>query len=208
MRRTGATSVRATASASAVARLREALVDGRLTLQEFSERAGRAYGTQGRTELERLVAELPLEPVARSTPPQASHRAVFSELARRGRWRGPPRSELRCTFGTINLDLRASTNYECSGRVRRLQPLRHRHVIVPEGVPVEVEGGRLPASQKIETSAGPVVAGAPRLLIRISGPGGTLHVRSTPHPERIEALIERPLRALVEQPERGQDSLS
>jgi hypothetical protein len=49
---------------------------------------------------------------------------------------------------------------------------------VPQGIQVTVEGGGMFASQVIEPSAVPPVAGSPQLRIRLSGPGGTLYVRS------------------------------
>jgi hypothetical protein len=51
-------------------------------------------------------------------------------------------------------------------------------VVVPDGITVTVDGGGMFASQVIEPPASPPVPGSPRLRIRVSGPGGTLYVRS------------------------------
>ncbi len=51
-------------------------------------------------------------------------------------------------------------------------------VLVPAGVQLEVEGSAPFASQVIEPPSRPPPAGAPRLRIRASGPGGTLYVRA------------------------------
>jgi hypothetical protein len=51
-------------------------------------------------------------------------------------------------------------------------------VLVPLGVQLDVEGSAPFASQVIEPPSMPPPAGAPRLRIRTSGPGGTLYVRA------------------------------
>lgn len=57
-------------------------------------------------------------------------------------------------------------------------------VLVPPGLIVDVEGGGAFASQVLEPPDWPPLAGAPRLRIRVSGPGGTLYVRS-PEPDGL-----------------------
>jgi hypothetical protein len=175
----------------AVAKLRDAVVDGRLTLEEFTERVGLAHQTPQRRELERLVADLPAAQAPPEAPVETAHRAIFSELTRRGRWRVPPRSAYRSIFGTIELDLRDAT---LSGELTELDVYNFFGtvtVIVPVGAAVEVEGGGVLASQKLQTPAHPVVADAPRLLIRARGAGGTLYVRGSPRPDGVEAVLRR-----------------
>jgi hypothetical protein len=53
-------------------------------------------------------------------------------------------------------------------------------VIAPPGIAVDVSGGGAFASQVLEPPAWPAPDGAPRVRIRVSGPGGTLYVRSSP----------------------------
>ncbi len=54
-------------------------------------------------------------------------------------------------------------------------------VLVPAGVQFDVEGSAGFASQVIEPASRRPPAGAPRLRIRASGPGGTLYVRAPEH---------------------------
>jgi len=88
-------------------------------------------------------------------------------------------------FGTIVLDLREARLegpevgldiYNLFGTVT---------VVVPPGVAVDVEGGGMFASQVLEPPAWRPPLGAPRLRIRLSGPGGTLYVRS---PDTVDQL--------------------
>jgi hypothetical protein len=162
--------------------LRDAVGEGRLTLEEFSERVGHAQAARTDQELALLTGDLPSDP-AGSAPPSASaeqHRALCSHLVRSGPWSLPAQSSWRSIFGTIDLDLRQARLdgpevvlevYNLFGTVT---------VLVPEGVEVVVRGGGLFASQKIESPAQLPNVGGPRLTIDTRGPGGTLHVRTKP----------------------------
>jgi hypothetical protein len=107
-----------------------------------------------------------------------SQRAVCSRLVRRGAWELSARSSFRSYFGTIVLDLRQATLHGDVVELEIFNLFGTVTLVVPQGIQVTVEGGGMFASQVIEPPAAPPVAGSPRLRIRLSGPGGTLHVRS------------------------------
>jgi hypothetical protein len=175
----------------AVTLLRDAVVDGRLTLEEFSDRVGGAQLVRTEPELAALVADLPS--ASRATAPATagvSHRAVCSRLVRSGPWELPERSEFRSIFGTIDLDLRQATLSSDVVDVEVFNFFGTVTLIVPKGIAVSVEGGGLFASQVIEPPSSPPVPDSPRLRIRASGPGGTLYVRSR-EPAGRWAAIER-----------------
>ena len=91
-----------------VALLRDAVGEGRLTLEEFSERVGLAQAARTDQELVRLTRDLPHDPTTSAPPAAASeeHRAFCSHLIRSGLWSLPAHSSWRSIFGTIDLDLR------------------------------------------------------------------------------------------------------
>jgi hypothetical protein len=164
-----------------VALLREAVAEGRLTLDEFSDRVTQAQVARTEQDLSALVRDLPPAPVvAAPIPAQSRHSAVGSRLVRQGHWELAPRSAYRSIFGTIDLDLRQATLPGGDAELHVFSLFGTVTVIVPEGIAVSVEGGGLFASQVVDPPAAPPVAGAPRLRIVVSGPGGTLHVRSQP----------------------------
>ena len=165
--------------------LSQAVVEGRLTLEEFSDRVGRAQAARTREELALLTQDLPAPSAApapaRSTeavPTPHRHVAAFSRLVRSGPWELAERSEFRCIFGTITLDLSQARLAGSAVALEIFNLFGTVTVLVPEGVDVSVTGGGLFASQVVQPPASRPVQGAPRLLINARGPGGTTYVRS------------------------------
>lgn len=167
-----------------ISQLRDAVGEGRLTLEEFSDRVGLAQSARTDQDLARLTRDLPAAPLAVSTSsaPSEQHQAFFSHLTRSGLWSLPSRSSWRSIFGTIDLDLRRARLAGSDTTLEIYNLFGTVTVIVPEGVEVIVSGGGMFASQKIESPERPPVAGAPRLTIDARGPGGTLYVRPRPKP--------------------------
>jgi hypothetical protein len=173
-----------------VDRLRHAVVDGRLTLEEFSDRVGLAQIARTDQDLARLGSDLPAGRGAPALDDTARHRAFCSRLVRSGPWEIPPRSSYRCLFGTINLDLGQARLAGPEVEIEIFNLFGTVTLIVPDGVRVSVEGGGAFASQVIHPPEAPPVDGAPVLRIRTSGPGGTLYVRSQrPRPNRSAKLL-------------------
>jgi hypothetical protein len=164
-----------------VALLRDAVGEGRLTLEEFTERVGLAQAARTDQELARLTRDLP-EHASAAVPAIAEeeHRVIFSHLVRGGRWPLPARSSWRSIFGTIDLDLRRARLAGPETTIQVYNMFGTVRVIVPEGVEVAVRGSGLFASQKVDSPAQPPIAGAPRLTIETRGPGGTLYVQTRP----------------------------
>jgi Domain of unknown function (DUF1707)/Cell wall-active antibiotics response 4TMS YvqF len=162
-----------------VSLLREAVGEGRLTLEEFTERVGLAQTARTDRELAHLVRDLPAPGSSRPPGPVAEeHRALFSHVARSGPWLLPARSSWRSIFGTIELDLRQARLTDQDTLVEIYNFFGTVTLLVPQGVEVVVRGGGLLASQHIDSPSQRPIAGAPRLTIDTRGPGGTLHVRT------------------------------
>ena len=166
--------------------LTQAVVEGRLTLEEFSDRVGRAQLARTREELATLTEDLPAAPPppgpsATSTEvaaPHERHTAFCSRLVRSGPWELAARSEFRSICGTITLDLSQARLAGPAVELEIFNLFGTVTVIVPESVQVNVSGGGMFASQVIQPPSSPPVPGAPKLRINARGPGGTLYVRS------------------------------
>jgi hypothetical protein len=175
-----------------IALLRLAVGEGRLTLEEFSERVGVAHAARTDQELASLARDLPGNAAA-AVPPAAAfqaHRAFCSHLVRSGTWSVPRRSSWRSICGTIDLDLRQARLAGPETVLEVYNLFGTVTVIVPEGVEVLVRGGGLFASQKIDSPERPPVGGGPSLTIDVRGPGGTLHVHTRPPRLTLKRSIE------------------
>jgi hypothetical protein len=175
-----------------IALLRVAVGEGRLTLEEFSERTDLAYAARTDQELASLARDLPgnaAESVKPAVVPE-QHRALCSHLTRSGPWSLPRHSSWRSIFGTIDLDLRQARLVDPETVLEVYNLFGTVTVIVPDGVEVVVRGGGLFASQKIESPERAPVAGGPSLTIDTRGPGGTLHVRTGPRRPTVKQSIK------------------
>jgi Domain of unknown function (DUF1707)/Cell wall-active antibiotics response 4TMS YvqF len=159
--------------------LRDAVTSGRLTLEEFSERVGRAQLARTDRDLAALTVDLPSAAPGVPAVGAVRHRALFSKLVRRGAFELPARTSWSSYFGTIVLDLRQARLDGPEVELEIYNLFGTVTVLVPAGVLVDVEGGGPFASQVLEPPAFLPPPGAPRLRIRVAGPGGTLYVRSS-----------------------------
>lgn len=169
--------------------LSRAVVEGRLTLEEFSDRVERAQAARTRDELATLTRDLPAAPAATPATPatapstdlapaQERHVAFCSRLVRSGPWELAARSEFRSIFGTITLDLSQARLAGPEVELQIYNLFGTVTIIVPESVDVSVSGGGMFASQVVQPHTAPPVPGAPKLRIVTRGPGGTLYVRT------------------------------
>lgn len=176
-----------------VEQLRTAVGEGRLTLEEFTERVERAQSARTDVELEALSRDLPAAHTGAAAgvevqPAGERHRAFCSRISRSGPSSLPARSSYSSIFGTIDLDLRQARLSAHDTEIEVHNLFGTVTVIVPEGVEVSVDGGVLFASQVIDSPQTVPVRDAPTLRIHTSGPGGTLYVRNRPRAGTLEKL--------------------
>jgi hypothetical protein len=148
--------------------LGEAAADGRLTLDEHSERAERAYAARTLGELAGLTTDLA---GPSGQPIQLdSHRAVtglFRRESREGHWVVPDRLAASAICGEVTLDLRQALLQSSRIVVMATVILGTLRLIVPEEVAVEITGsGPLGRS----TGGGPGGGTGPGPGIARSGP--------------------------------------
>ena len=127
----------------AIVALREHLLAGRLTLEEFSERVEAALRARVGTELARLKEDLPdvfvAAPGSRRKPARFTA-ALFGHVVRRGRLRLRRRAIAASSFADLDLDLRNVTVDHWQTTVTVLAAFGNVDVYVPEGVNVDVGG--------------------------------------------------------------------
>jgi hypothetical protein len=145
--------------------LREAAADGRLTLEELTDRIEAASNAVMRSELVPLTADLPVA-VGRSHSDPAEVRKV-GDIKRKGAWVVPAECRFRSYFGAVIVDLRQATITAQELRIDARTPVGNIVLLVPEGVDVEVRATALIGKLKQEQST--AVHGAPRVILT----GGT-----------------------------------
>ena len=150
------------------ARLNEAVGDGRLTLQEFSQRLDRAYAARTRGELAPLTADLPARDPVRGP---GRLRRVMLGIFWDSRRAGPQPLEDEITaialLGDAVIDLRQAKATSKEITIRAYALLNDVDVIVPEGVAVELTGVAVVGDNR--NMATPVPAGTSRFVVKIHG---------------------------------------
>ena len=182
-----------------VALLREHVVAGRLTLDEFSDRVGRALGATTRADLEAVMTDLPS---AQVTAPETGveplrprkrrrwHVAVMSGHETKGRWRISGQTNAIAVMGGCDLDLRYAEIEGPEVMITAFAFWGGIKVIVPEGFDVELTGFSFMGGRSLKTRDVPLLPGSPRITVRgFASHGG--HRRPQP-PQPLRPL--RPLR--------------
>ena len=167
-----------------VARLNNATSEGRLTVEEFSERASAALAARTQGDLDLLVTDLPAHTsitVARAASypapasgPRVSQITPVGSVKRGGHWRLDRDVEIGVVVGSVKLDLRqaeiAAPVVDIHVRVK----LGSVKIRIPQGIAVDVDGASVLGSRTIADSA--AVPGAPLLRLHIDTVVGSVKV--------------------------------
>jgi len=186
----------------AVAVLRDHLMAGRLTLDEFSERVEAALGARFGADLARVQQDLPPTPAPSRRAPTRFTAALFGHVVRRGRLRLRRRTLAASAFGDLDLDLREAAMDGPRATLTVLALCGNADIYVPVGVDVDVSGVTVLGHHR-DWGRDAVAADAPAITVRVFGVLGTLDVWRVPHGMRegtfsdiIRHLEGRPPRTL------------
>lgn len=190
-----------------VSRLNAACGEGRLTLEEFSDRLERSYTARTRGELEPLVRDLPspgteeaAEPAARRSGGRGRtdwHVTPLGGLRRGGRWRMRDHLVSVTLIGGVDLDLREAQLDAPEVTLTSVSVIGGVSLTVPPGVSVVTEGFSLLGGRRIDVDE---VGGddAPTLRVRAFSLLGGLRVASSRPYDRFRAARESRREALGE----------
>lgn len=165
-----------------VERLRVATAEGRLTLEELTDRSAAAYTATTRADLDLVVADLPLPaggPARAPAPAQAPSRpvvAVFGSAERHGRWRADETTDALAVFGSVELDLRETQIPQPEVDIRARAVFGSVEIIVPEGVDVDLTGPAI-FGNRSAARIRPAGPGAPVVRVRALAVLGSVEVR-------------------------------
>lgn len=189
--------------------LHRAAGEGRLSLDELSERLDEAYAAKTYGDLEPVLRDLPapnpgelavpapaaapaVVPDAQLVQPSRKRRrtglsiGIMSGPTRRGEWVVPPRYVAVATMGGVTLDLREARFTSQRTVIHAYALMGAVEVIVPEWLDVQVDGLGLMGGYE-EPSYGPVDGGDPgRPTVRVVGLAlmGAVEVKRKPPRKR------------------------
>ncbi|HET7034872.1 MAG TPA: DUF1707 domain-containing protein [Thermomicrobiaceae bacterium] len=162
---------------SALAGLREAYVEGRLNLEEYSQRMDATLAARTRGQLAELTRDLPA--IASPAAPGSTYAApsgplqpapnwtvsIMSDTKRQGRWRLREPLNALSLMASLRLDLRqADIPHEAVLNVFVI--MGDVKILVPEGVEVDFGEITLMGSQQDKRTSPPPPPGAPVVRLR------------------------------------------
>lgn len=194
--------------------LREALVEGRLDMEEFEERLEATYRARTYRELEPITRDLPAPGVSapvvdltKSHEPDGGWAgrvgvsgdarsawavAVMSGFQRRGRWTVPRRFNCLAFWGGGRIDLREADFVEREVVINAVAIMGGIEVVVPPGVEVVVRGIGIMGGFDHQEEGGPGEPGAPRVVVSgFAFWGGVGVERKLPRAEKRRRRAER-----------------
>ena len=127
----------------AVARLRDATAEGRLTLDEFSQRMESAYAAKTQDDLQRVTSDLPVPAASQPTILRHANRftvSIFSGFDRKGRWHVARKHWVFSIFGGSDLDFRDASLEGGEATVYVVDVFGGTDLYVPEGIDVDFHG--------------------------------------------------------------------
>lgn len=157
-----------------VERLSRAAGDGRLTLEEFSQRMERATEAKTRAELDRLVTDLPAEPAGpaaagavaeRSQAPATWHVSPVGGLRVSGPWRMERHVIVASIVGGARIDLSEAQLAAPEVTLTKVSLVGGTRITVPPGIRVDASGFSLVGGIRVQGGPQPG-PGAPTVHIR------------------------------------------
>ena len=171
-----------------VGRLNRAVGEGRLTMDEFSERLELAYAARTRGDLDPLLRDLPAgsgaasgTAVVNSGSQGGGTRWSISPIGgtrHRGHWRVPRHTVAIGILGGVDVDLGEAELAAPEVMITKVSIIGGVSVRVPPGVRVEVSNFSILGGRNVNL-AGPLAPNAPVLCIRSFSIIGGVNVRES-----------------------------
>lgn len=173
-------------------RLKVAVGEGRLTLEEFADRMGFALSAESSTELATVTADLPAVHQGSATPgtPTAGARlrsrikeqrwlvAVMGEFSTSRRWRPARTTNAVAVMGGGEVDLRTAEIEGDEVTINVVAVMGGVDVIVPRGVDVEMSGFAVMGGRDCTVDESALVEGAPLVRVNAYAVMGGIDVRN------------------------------
>jgi hypothetical protein len=119
--------------------VKQACLDGRLTLDELGQRVELVEAARTRDELSVITRDLGAVAPRRRAPEVSSTLAILSQTERTGNWRVAENNRAIAVMGACKLDLRGATISAPVTTIRASVLMGELEIIVPANVAVELE---------------------------------------------------------------------
>jgi class 3 adenylate cyclase len=173
-----------------VTRLKTGCEEGRLTLDEFSERVAATYAARTEADLSVVVADLPsttadLVPASTTTAPPGRRATrwtvgIMSGARQRGRYRLHGKTNAVAFWGGCELDLRSAAVEGTELEINAVAVMGGVDIVVPEGIAVELTGFAIFGGKSLRVKDIPVLPGSPVIRVRAFALMGGVTVKSKP----------------------------
>lgn len=180
---------------AAEARLRQAVADDLLTLDQFGDRMRAVLEARTRGDLQEATAGVPMaaEPrrrtrergTARPARQQQNIVAIMSETDTRGRWRPARETTAVAVMGNAVVDLQGAEFEGDELKLNAIAWMGSVEIIVPEGVDVELTGFAIMGDRSMKLEGG-VFPDAPLVRVDAYAVMGSVEVRHPRDKERFE----------------------
>jgi hypothetical protein len=164
--------------------LRDAAAEGRLTLEELSDRVAAVYSSRTSTELDALTRDLPKLATVSALPERRVRTrwvvAVMSGAKRKGRWRPGERCVSLAMMGGCRLDLREAEITGSRLTIDAIALMGGVTIVVPEGIEVDVSGVSVMGGKEVRVADVPPRPGTPVIRVRALSVMGGVTVKSKP----------------------------
>jgi len=177
-----------------LAALTAAVSEGRITQDEFSQRASVACSAKTLGELAALTTDLSEVPLVRL---EGGHSisGIFAPARRDGRWVVPEVVTVTAVRSTVEVDFREALLQANRVMLNVTVVVGKVHLYVPDGIRVEVTGralfGRRALGRNTATAALHANPDTPIIEVRALVLGGKLDVRTPPKPRRFRLFPRR-----------------
>ncbi|MEU4231882.1 DUF1707 domain-containing protein [Nonomuraea sp. NPDC026600] len=160
-------------------RLRTAVSEGRLTMEEFEQRLSGVLGARTFGEAELFVADLPGSRVAASAPESGELRSTAAALKRRGQWVVPRLLRVSAKAGAVKLDFTDAVMAHQVVEIELDVWAGSTTLILPPGASVDIDNVELIASpSKVrDVPSSPIPGYGRHFVVRGKQRAGRLLVR-------------------------------
>ena len=160
----------------AIESLAAANAEGRLSLEEYSERSGAALTARTLGDLAGLTADLPAPSLSDAAPVPVTLTAVLGNESRKGPWVVPPHLAVRSVLGDCHLEMQQAVISQHVTTIDATVRFGSVTVFVPDGIDVRMTGRAVLGAKSSELRGEPR-PGAPVLVVRCDVVCGAVTVR-------------------------------